>query len=112
MRQAAVLYKGEEAGILSQLDNGSFSFRYHESWLLDDSKPSISLTMPKIFPEHHSSYLFSFFYHMLPEGANRAAVCILSRLEKDDDFGLLMITAAFDTIGAVTIRRIKEGSKN
>ncbi|WP_313361141.1 HipA N-terminal domain-containing protein, partial [Empedobacter sp.] len=47
MRIAQILYKGERAGVLTQLDNGRFHFIYNEDWLNDDSKPSISLTLPK-----------------------------------------------------------------
>jgi HipA-like protein len=32
MRKAKVLFKNEEAGILTQHDDGSFSFRYHDDW--------------------------------------------------------------------------------
>ena len=31
MRKAAILFKNEEAGILTQQDNGSFIFRYHDA---------------------------------------------------------------------------------
>ena len=47
MRSGQVLYKNELAGILSQLDNGSFNFSYDEQWIKDSNKPSISLTLAK-----------------------------------------------------------------
>lgn len=47
MRQANVLFRNEEAGVLTQLDVGAFTFQYHESWLNDDGKPGISLTLLK-----------------------------------------------------------------
>jgi serine/threonine-protein kinase HipA len=67
MRKAAILYKEEEAGVLSQYDDGTFAFRYHDAWMSNDSKPGISLTFPKNKQEYTSKYLFSFFYIMLPE---------------------------------------------
>lgn len=108
MRSASVLFRNEEAGILTQHDDGSFSFRYHDAWIANGSKQSISLTLPKTEKEFHSAYLFPFFYNMLPEGSNRQVVCRLNRIDRDDYFGLLMTTAKNDSIGAVRI--IKSGN--
>lgn len=103
MRSAKVLYKGVEAGILIQHDDGAFVFRYHDSWFVDKSKPSISLTLSKKQQEYSSEYLFSFFYNMLPEGANKQMLCQSKRVDKSDDFGLLLASAGVDTIGAVKV---------
>ena len=107
MRKAAILYKNEEVGILTQHDNGSFSFKYVNSWITDDKKPAISLTFPKSQQEYHSEHLFPFFYHMLPEGSNKQIVCKLNRLDSNDYFGLLLTTAKNDTIGAVRVVKIE-----
>ncbi len=103
MRQAKVLYKNEEAALLTQLDNGSFIFRYHDAWFSASDKPAISLTLPKTHQEYQSEFLFPFFYNLLPEGTNKQAVCFNMRIDKKDDFGLLLTTAKYDTIGAVRI---------
>lgn len=107
MRNAKVLFKNEEAGILSQQDDGSFQFRYHDQWMSDSSKPSISLTLPKLEKEFYSKTLFPFFFNMLPEGSNKHAVCKLNRIDQDDYFGLLMTTTKYDSIGAVRIIKIE-----
>ncbi len=52
MRQAADLYKKKEAGLLTQKDDGSFIFRYHDQWFQDNDLPSISLTLPKSQQEY------------------------------------------------------------
>lgn len=108
MRRARVLYKGEEAGMLTQWDNGSFTFRYLDSWMNDSGKASISLTLPKTAQEYHTEHLFPFFYHMLPEGTNKQVVCRLMRIDPNDNFGLLLTTAKYDSIGAVTLTKIEE----
>ena len=108
MRQAVILYKGEQAGILTQHDDGSFTFRYNDVWMADSNKPGISLTLPKSKQECHSQYLFPFFYNMLPEGSNRQVVCKLMRIDADDYFGLLLTTAKNDTIGAVRVVKIEQ----
>ncbi|WP_300441413.1 HipA N-terminal domain-containing protein [Christiangramia sp.] len=107
MRQAKILYKGKEAGILEQHNDGSFSFQYLDTWLADPGNPSISLTLPRSQTEYQSDYLFPFFYNMLPEGTNRQTVCKANRLDSNDYFGILMTTARYDTVGAVTVKKIK-----
>lgn len=106
MRQAEIYFKGEKAGLLTQLDNGSFIYEYDDLWMSDNSKPSISLTLSKNVKEYKSNYLFPFFYNMLPEGANKQIVCKNMRIDNDDFFSLLLITARYDTIGAVTVKKI------
>jgi HipA-like protein len=105
MRSAKIFFKSEEAGVLTQHNDASFTFVYHDAWFIDDSKPSISLTLPKKVKEFHSKNLFSFFFNMLPEGPNKLIVCKLNRIDSDDYFGLLMITAKNDTIGAIRVAK-------
>lgn len=107
MRSARILFKNENAGLLTHNDDGSFIFRYHDEWLTNPNKPSISLTLPKTEKEFKSEHLFPFFYNMLPEGSNKQVVCKLNRIELDDYFGLLMTTAKNDSIGAVTVIKIE-----
>ncbi len=107
MRKASVLFKNEEVGVLTQHDDGSFTFRYHANWIADSSKQSVSLTLPKSEREFHSNYLFPFFYNMLPEGSNKQLVCKLNRIDQEDYFGLLMISAKDDSIGAVRIIKLE-----
>lgn len=106
MRQAIIQYKDKEAGILTQHDNGSFTFRYHDVWMADSKNPGISLTLPKTKQEYHSKYIFPFFYNMLPEGSNKQVVCKYNRIDKNDYFGLLITTAKNDSIGAVKVSKI------
>jgi len=106
MRQAEIYYKGEKAGMLTQLDDGSFVYEYDNIWLADNSKPPISLTLLKSKKKYESDYLFPFFYNMLPEGTNKQVVCKHMRIDNNDYFSLLLITARYDTIGAVTVKKI------
>lgn len=107
MRKAKILYKDEEAGILTQHDDGSFTFNYNDTWIANSNKPDISLTLPKIKQEFHSKFLFPFFYNMLPEGSNKQVVCKLNRIDQTDYFGILMSTAKYDSIGAVRVIKIE-----
>lgn len=105
MRQAKIFYKGQMAGLLTQKDDGSFIFEYTQEWVNDPAKPAISLTLPKSENPYQSEFLFPFFFHMLPEGTNRMLVTRDLRIDRNDDFGLLLHTATTDTIGAVTIEK-------
>lgn len=107
MRSARVLFKDEEAGVIMQHDDGTFSFQYHEAWVKNKAKPSIGLSLPVKGKAFQSNYLFPFFYHMLPEGPNRLAVCKLNYIDVEDDFGLLLITAKTDSIGAIRVIRME-----
>lgn len=112
MRAAKVYYKKEEAGLLCQHDDGSFSLTYSEPWILNDAKPSISLTLPKTNREYQSVYLFPFFCNMLPEGANKLFLCKHLKIDEDDYFGLLLHSAKYDSIGAVTLEKVNEYEEN
>lgn len=108
MRAAKILFKNMDAGILTQYDDGTFSFQYHVSWVDDISKPSISLSLPKKYAPYESEFLFPFFYNMLPEGSNKQIICQLNQIDTDDYFGLLLITAKNDAIGAVRVQKITD----
>jgi serine/threonine-protein kinase HipA len=107
MRKAKVLFKNEVAGVLIQNDDGTFIFQYQDDWIKDITTKSISPTLPKAEKTFFSSYLFPFFYNMLPEGSNKQIVCKLNRIDHDDHFGILMVSAKYDSVGAVTIVKIE-----
>lgn len=106
MRQAKVFYKDEWAGMLTQNNDGNFIFAYTDFWLNNHEKPAISLTFPKLEKVFHAENLFAFFYHLLPEGINKNIICRDLKIDKDDDFSILIHAAKIDTIGAVTISKI------
>lgn len=105
MRRAKILFKEREAGLLTQHDDGTFMFQYHDLWVEDAERPPISLTLPKRREPYESDFLFPFFYNMLPEGSNKQVICKLNQIDDDDYFGLLMVTAKHDAIGAVRVQK-------
>lgn len=107
MRKAAVYRNGILSGHLIEDDNRNYLFRYDDSYYHADY-PAISLTLKKNQQEYSSQYLFPFFYNMLSEGVNRQLQCRHLKLDENDDFGLLLATAEFDTIGAVSIKKIEQ----
>jgi len=107
MRQALVFRNGELAGTLIESDRNNYIFRYDDQYYADTTKASISLTLPKTKQEYQSNYLFPFFYNMLSEGVNKKLQCQQLKIDEEDYFGQLIVTAQFDTIGAITVKQLE-----
>jgi serine/threonine-protein kinase HipA len=107
MRQAEVYRDGVLAGTLIEKNRNSFVFRYNEAYFADKDKPAVSLTLPKTDKEFRSKFLFPVFSNILSEGANRKLQGRLLKIDEEDDFGILLATARFDTVGAITVKEIK-----
>ncbi len=106
MRQATVYRSGMAAGLLTEESRQCYVFRYHDSYLNNPDLPAVSLTLPKTKPEYQSAYLFPPFFNMLSEGVNRTLQCRQWQLDDEDFFGLLLATAQWDTIGAITVKPV------
>lgn len=106
MRKVEVYRNGVFAGTLKEEGRQRFVFTYDDIYFSNFNLPAVSLTLPKSQKEHYSESLFPFFFNMLSEGVNRELQSKLLRNDEDDHFGLLMATAQYDTIGAVTVKPI------
>ncbi|HEV7645196.1 MAG TPA: HipA N-terminal domain-containing protein [Pyrinomonadaceae bacterium] len=104
MRSANVYRNAELVGVLIEENRHSYSFRYDDKWFENKTKPAVSLTLPKTTKEYRSKILFPFFFNMLSEGVNRRLQSIQLKIDENDSFGLLLATAQYDTIGAITVR--------
>jgi len=96
------------AGILTEENRQHYVFRYDDKYFNDSGKSAISLTLPKTQIEHSCEFLFPFFFNMISEGVNRKLQNTLLRIDEEDDFGILAATAQYDTIGAVTVKPIRQ----
>lgn len=108
MRAMEIYRNGVLAGVLTEINREHFIFRYDDIYFNAAEQPAISLTLPKTEKEYRSRFLFPFFFNMLSEGVNRGLQSKQLRIDEDDNFGLLMATAQYDTIGAVTTKPIIE----
>ena len=106
MRAIEVYRNGILAGTLTEVTRQHFVFRYDDGYFNNTAYPPISLTLPKSQKEFISEFLFPFFFNMLSEGENRKLQSTLLRIDTEDNFGLLMATAQYDTIGAITVKPI------
>jgi HipA-like protein len=110
MAKGEVYNNGVLAGWLEKRTAEDYRFTYEDRYRTDPSLPAISLILPKTEAEYQSFSLFSFFAGLLAEGINKEIQCRLLKIDEDDDFTRLLKTAVEDTIGAVTIKEIIEGT--
>jgi serine/threonine-protein kinase HipA len=104
MKALEIYRNGILAGTLIEENRQCYIFRYDNNYYLDESKPAISLTLPKTDKEYISEFLFPFFFNMLSEGVNKRLQNIQLRIDEEDNFELLAATAQYDTIGAITVK--------
>lgn len=102
--KTGVYNNGILAGILEKQLDGTYSFEYDEVYLQNDKNPSISLTLPRSIIKHQSEKLFAFFYGLLSEGVNKNIQCRLLKIDENDHFGRLLLTAKEDNIGSITVK--------
>lgn len=106
MRAVAIYRDGIFAGTLTEVSRRHYVFRYEDDYFHDPGKPAISLTLPKTQQEYSSEFLFPVFSNMLSEGANRQLQSRHWRIDEADNFGIMMVTAQYDTAGAITAKPI------
>ena len=102
MRQCKVYVHDVEAGILVETDDRKYVFTYHDDY---HGEP-VCLAMPVRKEPYRADHLFPYFFNMLSEGANREIQSMVHHIDRHDDFGIMLLTAQHDTIGAVTIKPI------
>lgn len=96
------------AGILTEENRKNYTYRYDDVYFKDSSKVAISLTLPKTQQKYKSEFLFPFFFNMLSEGVNKKLQITQLKIDENDNFGLLMATAQQDTVGAITVKPIRQ----
>ena len=91
-----------EAGLLQETDDREYVFTYHDDYQGDP----MCLAMPVRQKVYRSDHLFPYFFNMLSEGANRQVQSTILHIDEKDDFGIMLATAQYDTIGAVTVKPV------
>ena len=106
MSKALIQYKGINAGILKETDEG-YEFSYNEEYLADAASAPVSLTLPLTDKPYHSNFLFPFFDGLIPEGWLLDVALRNTDISELDRFALLLLCCK-DCIGAVSVIPIKE----
>ena len=105
MQRAKVFRNNILAGLLTKFNEKEYSFIYTKDYLQRDNAKPISLTFPLQKEEFKSKHLFPFFYNLLAEGKLKDIQCKELRIDKNDDFSRLLLTAKENTIGSITIEK-------
>lgn len=105
MRSCQVFVNDILAGVLEERSAG-YIFSYDDTYLSSGDASPVCVAMPLSRKPYESEHLFPFFSNLLSEGSNREFLESLHHLEKGDDFGLLLETCTYDTIGNVTVKAL------
>ena len=106
MSKALIQYKGINAGILKETDEG-YEFSYNEEYLADAASAPVSLTLPLTDKPYQSTVLFPFFDGLIPEGWLLDVALRNTDISELDRYALLLLCCK-DCIGAVSVVSIKE----
>jgi len=105
-RQGHVFTNGQFAGNLTEFtqdkSTNSYSFEYDETYI-DKRQPPIGYHFPLRSAPYLRDDLHPFFTNLVSEGWVRVHQAAKSRLDKRDDFGLLLANGG-DLIGAITVK--------
>lgn len=104
LRKGQVFFNRDLAGYITETKDG-YLFEYDKEFLKKNI--SISISLPPREAPYESKELFSFFKGILPEGWYLDIVAATQKVDREDLFGLLLCTTNVDTIGAVTVRKIR-----
>ena len=108
MRKVDVYYGDILAGQLVELAKESYEFTYGDAFFADRNTPPISVNMPKSQKVYHSDRIFPVFTNMLPEGANRRAICRMRKVDENDFFGMLEMICGMDAIGKLVLKKTEK----
>ena len=105
MRKAAIYYKEYLAGILTETDEGEYTFQYEEKYIQEHPKECISITMPVSAKTYKENRLFPFFEGLIPEGWLLDIASKSWKINPNDRMGLLLACCQ-NCIGAVSVQPI------
>ncbi|WP_300979122.1 HipA N-terminal domain-containing protein [Flavobacterium sp.] len=105
MRKAAIYYKEYLAGILTETDEGEYTFQYEEKYIQEHPKECLSLTMPVSVMTYKEKRLFPFFEGLIPEGWLLDIASKSWKINPNDRMGLLLACCQ-NCIGAVSVQPI------
>lgn len=102
MRQAKILYNNVYCGLLTETDDGDFTFQYDENYVKEFSDQFITFTMPIRNEVYSDKRLFPFFEGLIPEGWLLNIASKNWKINTNDRMGLLLACCQ-NCIGAVSV---------
>lgn len=102
MRQGKVFYKDIFAGIVSETDDGEYTFAYEPSYIEQYPTQFLTFSMPVKDNIYRDRRLFPFFEGLIPEGWLLDIASDNWKINKNDRMGLLLACCK-NCIGAVSV---------
>lgn len=90
MRQAKILYDGIFCGMLTETDDGEFTFKYDFDYVNQYPDQFITFTMPVRNEKYRDKRLFPFFEGLIPEGWLLDIASKNWKINTNDRMGLLL----------------------
>jgi len=104
MKKAKIFVQGKEAGILTEIKQGSeYIFEYNDGY----NGLEISRTMPRNVQVYKFNKFPPFFDGLLPEGFQLEGLLKIKKIDKNDFFSQL-IAVGEDLVGVVSVKEITE----
>lgn len=105
MRQAAIYYQEVLAGVLTETDEGEYTFQYNNKYIQTHPKQFLSFSMPVTNKPYTDKRLFAFFEGLIPEGWLLDIATKNWKINPNDRMGLLLACCQ-NCIGAVSVQPI------
>ena len=106
MRQAKIFYGNIFCGILTETDEGTFTFKYDGDYVDKYPNQFITFTMPVRRKEYQDKRLFAFFEGLISEGSLLDIAFRNWKINPNDRMGLLLACCQ-NCIGAVSVQPIE-----
>ncbi len=102
MRKADVFYNNVHCGVLTETNDGFYTFAYDENYIEKHSTKFITFSMPVCDTIYQDNRLFPFFEGLIPEGWLLDIASKNWKINLNDRMGLLLACCQ-NTIGAVNV---------
>ncbi|OBX25270.1 phosphatidylinositol kinase [Gelidibacter algens] len=107
MRQAKIYYDKVFCGLLTETNDGDFTFRYDGDYINQYPEQFITFSMPVNNAEYKDKRLFPFFEGLIPEGWLLDIAARNWKINRNDRMGLLLACCK-NCIGAVSVEPVNE----
>ena len=105
MRRAEIYYKDVVAGILTETNEGEYTFQYDKEYVVKYPDQFITFSMPVNERPYVENRLFPFFEGLIPEGWLLDIASKNWKINQNDRMGLLLACCQ-NCIGAVSVKPI------
>jgi serine/threonine-protein kinase HipA len=107
LRRAEIYYDNDLAGILTETDEGEYTFAYNDSYIRNNQDQFLTFSMPVADKLYKDKRLFPFFDGLIPEGWLLDIASRSWKINQNDRMGLLL-ACCHDCIGAVSVKPLPE----